>query len=225
LSDPRSPASAADIQPSVQTLLRIRDNISHASDSINQMEWLRKQLEVIVTMLRPAKAQQNPPPAIVEEGDEAEAEPPPAPPRLLSEVEEQQRAQLLAAAETLDHKLQAVESRLASRALRNSDDKYFVEADGVYLDLIWLNAEVGTGGGDVAGGADFAPTEAQLQSLQTLEGEMARVDAEFREILQGDLPAFNQALQHANLSPLLAAVTGHQRAPAKPAYRYRSGLR
>ena len=104
----------------------------------------------------------------------------------------------------LDKKLQAAESRLVSRALRNGDDKYFVEADGVYLDLMWLNAEVGTGGGDVAGGADFAPTEAQLQSLQSLEGEMASADAEISEILQSDLPAFNQALMHANLTPLLA---------------------
>jgi hypothetical protein len=34
----------------------------------------------------------------------------------------------------LDKKLQAAESRLVSRALRNGDDKYFVEADGVYLE-------------------------------------------------------------------------------------------
>jgi hypothetical protein len=130
----------------------------------------------------------------------------------LGEAEEQQRKQLLAAAEELDQKLQTVESRLVSRALRNSDDKYFVEVDGVYLDLIWLNAEVGTGGGDVAGGADFAPTEAQLESLRTLQGESASVDVDLRQILQTDLPAFNQALVHANLTPLLAAVDG--RAPA-----------
>jgi len=100
-----------------------------------------------------------------------------------------------------------------SRALRNSDDKYFVEADGVYLDLIWLNAEVGTGGGDVAGGADFAPTEAQLESLKALEGERASVDVDLRQILQSDLPAFNQSLMHANLTPLLAAVD--ERQPAR----------
>ena len=100
-----------------------------------------------------------------------------------------------------------------SRALRNSDDKYFVEADGVYLDLIWLNAEVGTGGGDVAGGADFAPTEAQLESLRTLEGEGASVDVDLKQILQTDLPAFNQTLLHANLTPLLAAVDERRPAP------------
>ena len=216
VSDPRVPATDADLQLSVKTLLRIRDNISHASDSINQIEWLRKQLEVIHTMLRPAQSPAKPKALIVEEGDEEEPEPPPAPPPVLSDAEQQQRAQLLAAAENLDKKLQTVESRLVSRALRNSDDKYFVEADGVYLDLVWLNAEVGTGGGDVAGGADFAPTAAQLDSLKTLEEEMAGVDVQLREILQGDLPSFNQALTQANLAPLLAEL---ETAPHLPAPR------
>jgi hypothetical protein len=208
VSDPRAPGSEADIQQSVKTLLRIRDNISHVADSVNQVEWLRRQLEVIEIMLRPAKAPAKPQAVIVEDSDEEEPEPPPAPPRVLSDAEEQQRVQLLAGAENLDKKLQALESRLVSRALRNSDDKYFVEADGVYLDLMWLNAEVGTGGGDVAGGADFGPTEAQLETLKALEGEMAGADAQVREILQTDLPAFNQALTQANLTPLLSALQG-----------------
>jgi len=206
LSDPRSPASAADIQLSVKTLLAIRDNISHVSDSVNRMEWLRKQLEVIQAMLRPAKPTEKPEPVIVEEGDERDSEPPAAPPRVLGDVEEQQRVALLAAAESLDKKLTTVESRLVSQALRDSDDKYFVEAYGAYLDLIWLNAEVGSGGGDVAGGADFAPTEAQLDSLKTLETEVSRVDSDLKEILQHDLPPFDQALEQASLTPLVGAV-------------------
>ena len=211
--DPRSPASEADLQLSVKTQLTIRDDISQVADSVNRIEWLRKQLETITAMLRPAKPAEKPQPQIAEEGDEEEPEPPPAPAQVLGEVEKPQRAQLLKAAEDLDQKLQTVESRLVSRALRNSDDKYFVEADGVYLDLIWLNAEVGTGGGDVAGGADFAPTEAQLESLRALEGERASVDVDLRQILQSDLPAFNQSLMHANLTPLLAAVD--ERQPAR----------
>src|SRR5262249_48845516 len=79
-----------------------------------------------------------------------DSEPPPAPPRVLTDTEKQQREQLLKTAQDLDKKLDQVESRFVSRALRNSDDKYFVDPDGVYLDLIWLNAEVGSGGGDVA---------------------------------------------------------------------------
>jgi photosystem II stability/assembly factor-like uncharacterized protein len=202
VSDPRAPGSEADIQLSVKTLLRIRDQISHVSDSVNQMEWLRKQLEVIQAMLRPPKPHKKREAPAAEERDEHESEPPPAPPRVLSPAEEEQRAQLLTATENLDKKLAAVESQLVSPALRDSDDKYFVEADGAYLDLLWLNAEVGTGGGDVAGGADFAPTAAQLDRLQTLEGEVAHADTDFQAILQHDLPAFDQALEHANIAPV-----------------------
>jgi len=202
VSDPRAPGSAADIQLSVRTLLRIRDDISHVSDAVNQVEWLRKQLEVIEAMLRPAKAYGKREAVLAEEDDEQDEEPAAAPDRELHAAEQQQHSGLLKAAESFDQKLQAAESRLVSRALRDSDDKYFVEADGVYLDLIWLNAAVGTGGGDVAGGADFAPTEAQLETLKTLEGEISSVDSQLKELMQTDLPALDSALERASLAPL-----------------------
>jgi photosystem II stability/assembly factor-like uncharacterized protein len=208
VSDPRAPASAADIQLSVKTLLRIRDDISHVSDSVNRIEWLRKQLEVIETMLRPAKAQKKPEARPAEEGDEREPEPALAPPPALSAAEEQQRHELLEASESLDKKLQAVESQLVSRESRDSDDKYYVEANGAYLDLIWLNAEVGTGGGDVAGSADFAPSAAQLATLQTLEEGVSRASADLQRILEQDVPAFDQSLQRANIVPLGGGVSG-----------------
>ncbi|MFZ0009751.1 MAG: hypothetical protein WAK94_16070, partial [Steroidobacteraceae bacterium] len=202
VSDPRAPGSEADIQLSVKMLLRIRDDISRVSDSVSQIEWLRKQLEVVETMLRPAKPHQKRAAPLAEEGDEDDPEPAAAPPRALNPAEQQERTQLLEAAESLDKKLQAVEAQLVSRESRNSDDKYYVEPYGAYLNLIWLNAEVGTGGGDVAGSADFAPTAEQLDTLQTLEGGVSGADADFHGILQHDLPAFNQSLQRANLVPL-----------------------
>jgi hypothetical protein len=206
LSDPHAPGSAADIDLSVKTLLKVRDDISRVSDSVNQMEWLRKQIEVVEIMLRPARKQDRPKPPIAEEGDEPDAEPAPAPPLVLNEAQERQKKQLLTAAEDLDKKLQGVESRLVSRALRNSDDKYFIEPYGVYLDLIWLNAEVGTGGGDVAGSADFAPSETQLELLKRYEAEAASVESDYRKILQDDLPPFDKALESANLAPLVGGV-------------------
>jgi len=206
LGDPHSPSSDADIDLSVKTLLKVRDDISRVSDSVNQIEWLRKQIEVVEAMLRPAKKPDKPQAPVAEEGDEPDAETAEAPPAGLNEAQERQKKQLLAAAEALDKKLQAVESRWVSRALRNSDDKYFIEPYGVYLDLIWLNAEIGTGGGDVAGSADFTPTETQLGLLKTYEAEMASVDSEYRRILQDDLPPFDRALESANIVPLSRGV-------------------
>ena len=123
----------------------------------------------------------------------------------MSEAETKRKADLLKSAEDLDKKLQAVESRLVSPALQNSDDKYFVEPYQVYLNLIWLNAEVGTGGGDMAGGADFAPTDAELESLTTFEGEIAGVDADYQKLMKEDFPAFNRALTESNVAPLVAS--------------------
>jgi hypothetical protein len=108
-------------------------------------------------------------------------------------------------AENLDQKLQSIEHKMVSEALLNSDDKYFVEPYQLYLNLIWLNAEVGTGGGDVAGGADFAPTETQLELLNTFESQMAAVDAEFRTFMTEDIPAFNRSLVGISAFPLTVA--------------------
>ena len=127
-----------------------------------------------------------------------------APPRVPDDAEAGRKAALLQAAEDLDKKLQSIERRLISQALQNSDDKYFVEPYGVFLNLVWLNAEVGTGGGDVAGSADFAPTDAQLESLGRYEAELGSVDADYRNLLKDDLPAFNRLLETSNVAPLVA---------------------
>ena len=206
LRDPRGPGSEADLALSVKTQLRIREDISHASDTANQIEWLRKQLEVYQTMLRPVRKHEKEKAPLVEDGDEYDAEPPVAPLRALGDGEAKQKAELLQAADDLEKKLQSIERRLVSQALQNSDDKYFIESYGVYLNLVWLNAEVGTGGGDVAGSADFAPTDAQLESLARYETEMASVDSDYRALASNDLPSFNHLLETSNVAPLAALV-------------------
>jgi hypothetical protein len=104
----------------------------------------------------------------------------------------------------MDKKLQSVELELVTPSQINSDDKYFVEADKVYLNLIWLNAEVGPGGGDVAGGADFAPTDTELQLLQTLETELSGALADHKKLMEEDLPAFNHTLSENNVAAVVA---------------------
>jgi len=204
LADPRTGESEKDIDLSVKTLLRIRDDISHVSDTVNQIEWMRKQLEVVQAMLRPPKkkeAEEKPP--FDDEYDEG-PEAAPAPTAASDEDEAKRRADLLKASEDFDKKLQAIEDRMVSRALLNSDDKYFVESYKLYLNLIWLNASVGSGGGDVAGGADFAPTDSDMGLLKTFEAELSAVDADYQNFLKGDLPAFNRALSENNLVTVVA---------------------
>jgi hypothetical protein len=204
LRDPRAPGSDADIELSVKTLLRIRGNIESVSDTVNQIEWLRKQLEVIETMLRPPKKKEGGKAQADEDDDEEGPEPAQPPAQVLDEAAAKRKTELLKAAEDMDKKLQSIEHRLASPALLNSDDKYFVEPYQVYLNLIWLNAEVGTGGGDVAGGADFAPTDTQLELLKEFETQIAGVNADYQKVMKDDLAALNRALAESNVAALVA---------------------
>jgi photosystem II stability/assembly factor-like uncharacterized protein len=205
LRDPHAPGSDADIQQSVQTLLRITGLISQVSDSINRIEWMRKQLEVIETMLRPEKKKEaSAQAAPADEDDEYDAEPPAASPSS-DKATAAQKAELLKEVEAMDKKLKTIEYQLTSREQTNSDDKYFVEPYQLYLNLIWLNAAVGTGGGDVAGGADFAPTDNQLALLKEYEGEYAKVHQQYQKLVKDDLPGLNRALQSSNMAPVSGA--------------------
>jgi hypothetical protein len=101
----------------------------------------------------------------------------------------------------LDRKMLAVELRLISRTELHSDDKWYVEPYKVYLNLVWLLGEVGTGASDVAGGAEFRPTDAQLVTLAEQEKELATARAMFEELLRTTLPEFNR-LMAGRIAPI-----------------------
>jgi len=92
----------------------------------------------------------------------------------------------------LDEKMTKVELQLLSRTDLHSDDKWYVEAYKVYMNLVWLSGVVGTGAGDVAGGADRRPTDASLQVLGMIEKDLAVAEADYRTLVERDIPAFNR---------------------------------
>ena len=92
----------------------------------------------------------------------------------------------------LDKRMVNVELTMLSRSDMNSDDKYYVEPFSLYMALIWLNGTVGNGAGDVAGGSDYAPTEASLEWLGGLEKDLTTAKGEYKELIDSDLAAFNK---------------------------------
>ena len=80
-----------------------------------------------------------------------------------AEGERRQEGRVEQALRDLDRKMMDVELQLLTRTDLHSDDKWYVEAYKVYMNLVWLAGVVGTGAGDVAGGADYRPTDASLQ--------------------------------------------------------------
>ena len=163
--------------------------------------------EVLQAMLRPPKKKEAEKPAAEEEGEYDFPEPAAAPPKPMQEDQAKRKGELLKSAEDLDKKLLAIEHKLVSSALTNSDDKYFIEQDQLYVNLLWLNAEVGTGGGDVAGDTDFAPTDTQAGLLESYEGSLKGVEDEFRKFLSDDLRAFNQGLGNSGFPAVSVVAT------------------
>jgi hypothetical protein len=77
-----------------------------------------------------------------------------------------------------------------------------VEAYRVYLNLLWLAGEVGSGAGDVAGGADYAPTETSRQVLAQIEKELEAARVAFEALMRDEIPAFNK-LMAGQLAPIV----------------------
>ena len=100
----------------------------------------------------------------------------------------------------LDKKLMDVELMLITRTEMHSDDKWYVEAYKIYMNLVWLNGVIGSGAGDVAGGADVRPTDASLQILAMLEKELTAAQQAFDGVMEKDVPAFNRAYARAGIA-------------------------
>jgi photosystem II stability/assembly factor-like uncharacterized protein len=128
-------------------------------------------------------------------------------------LKDQASKALLQSMDAIDRKLQDVEYKLITRAEALSDDKYYVTQYKLYLNLIWLNGELGGGAGDVAGSGDYGPTETANTLLFNLERELAAVQGEYKTVMEKDVPAYNSSIAASGLDPL--KTTGAPPAPAR----------
>ncbi len=112
----------------------------------------------------------------------------------------------LQAVEGMDKKMQAVEDQLFSPALANSDEKSYLDKYKLYLSLVWLNGEVGTGGGDVDGNPGYAPTDASVEVFNVLSKRLAAAKAQYRDLMQKELPQFNRSLAEQGVTPLVSQL-------------------
>jgi len=175
-ADPRTPEAPAQTAARVKTLLHVRDDISTVSDMVNQIEWLRKQLQTVESTLKANKKSDH--------------------------------SKTLQAVKDMDKKIQDLENQLVSPGMANSDEKSYLGPYSLYLYLTWLNGELGTGAGDVYGDPGYAPTDATVQVLHLLDGKLDAAQAQYRSLMQQDLPQFDQMLIHENIFPLVGGAAG-----------------
>ena len=118
-----------------------------------------------------------------------------------------------AAAAALDQALAAIAQKMyetelhfLSRTEMHSDDKWYVEKYKLYMNLVWLLAEVGGSGGDVAGGVGYKPTSAALNVFEDRLRDLTTARADF-ETLMKEVAAFNKA--HAGkITPITDRLPG-----------------
>ena len=140
--DPAIPSTDADLAASTKMQIRVRNDQNEAADMVNELEIMRKRLEVQIAAARGNPAQ-------------------------------------LKALQDRDKKLLDVELLLITKSDMQSDDKYYQEQYKVYMNVVWFNGVVGLGGGDVAGGADYRPTDASSQILDGIEKDLAAARAAY----------------------------------------------
>jgi hypothetical protein len=109
------------------------------------------------------------------------------------------------------------ELNFLSRTEMHSDDKWYVEKYKLYLNLVWLLAEVGGSGGDVAGGVGYRPTTASLGVFEDLRKELEAGRTAF-DTLMRDVENFNRT-HSGRLAPIsdrLTAISPPQAAGRHP---------
>ncbi len=107
-------------------------------------------------------------------------------------------------ADAMDAKMQDVEYEMLAKPLAASDDKTYVSAWKIYYNLLWLNGEIGSGAGDVAGGTDFKPTDTEVELTGQLEQQLTKAEGDYKNLMEKEVPAFNKTLMEHKVTPIVA---------------------
>jgi hypothetical protein len=121
---------------------------------------------------------------------------------LRKQIEDQRKLSAPPALDAIDRKLEEVEFQLISHSDALSDEKYDSEAARLYLNFLWLNLSLGSGTGKYAGGADYAPTETALSMAHELETQLHAVQAQYKKVMEEEVPAYDRAAPGLGLPPL-----------------------
>jgi hypothetical protein len=125
---------------------------------------------------------------------------------LRKQIEDERKISAAPALDGIDRELQGVEFQLISHSDALSDEKYDSEAARLYLNFLWLNLSLGSGtGSKYAGGADYAPTETAVAMVGDLETQLHAVEAQYKKLMDEEVPAYNRAAPGLGLPPLRPA--------------------
>ncbi len=114
---------------------------------------------------------------------------------------------LLAATDKLNDEYLASEDKLMHPTIAEGDEKSFRGPIGLYLKFIWLGAEAGTGGGDVAGNNDYAPTVPEQEVFALLHKELEGVQTATDALNSRAVAEYNETLRKAGMMRIVMVKT------------------
>jgi photosystem II stability/assembly factor-like uncharacterized protein len=101
---------------------------------------------------------------------------------------------LVDAVSGLGKSAEEIEAALLQPTIADEDQKSFRGPLGLFLKLVWLNAEVATGAADVSGNADLGPTQPERDVFELLDRGLDDARKKFQSLYDESVPAFNRAL-------------------------------
>ena len=179
--DPHTANSVEDVRAQTELALRIRDAISSASRMIDRLEWLRKDLSELRTMLAAEGGRAGP---------------------AVAELDSASVGELDRGARELAERAVEVEGRLFDVNLTGAREDAFRNPNRLYGRLSALLYEVSAASGD------SPPTDQQRQVFDLLSERLERARAAYRQLLEEELPAYRSRLRRAEIPFSPAAGPG-----------------
>jgi hypothetical protein len=156
--DPHSIGTVEDIENQVALGLNIRNELNDVVNLINEIEWIRKEFEDLITRLQETR-------------------------------DEEQSANIIARARKLNDRVIEIESNLFDVHLTGAREDAFRNPMKLYGRLSALGSDI------MYNGADFAPTQQQVEVYEKLKERFEETRKSYNEFVQGQLVPFYQGLR------------------------------
>ncbi len=112
-------------------------------------------------------------------------------------------AAVMEKANILNRKAETIEYHLFMRYLAAGDTKTYPAPMKLYLKLVWLAGEVGTGAGDVAGDPDYPPTTQDIQVFKLLDQRLQKEKTDFKVFMSREVTDFNSSVQQMGIGRIV----------------------
>jgi photosystem II stability/assembly factor-like uncharacterized protein len=179
--DPHTAPPVADLRAQTRFALRIRDEISSASRMINRLEWLKKDLMQLQSMLAAESDREGP---------------------TVADLDRATTADLRTGATDLVERAVEVEHQLFDVHLTGAREDAFRNPNKLYGRLSALLYEVSKASDD------HPPTDQQREVFTVLQDRLEEARTEYQTLLKETLPTFRSRLRQADIPFSLSARFG-----------------